>query len=335
MENAAKQQVFSGIQPSGVFTLGNYIGAVRHWGPLQENYNCVYSVVDMHAITVRQDPAFLRRATLQAAAMLLAAGINPEKSVIFVQSQVPQHAELTWVLSCNTMFGELSRMTQFKDKSRRQPENINAGLFTYPVLMAADILLYDAHFVPVGEDQKQHVELSRDIAQRFNSAYASDTFVVPQPLISGSGARLMSLQDPKVKMSKSDGNQNAYVAMNDTPDVIMRKFKKAVTDSEGTVRRDAAAKPGVSNLMTIYGILTGKTDEEIERAFDGLGYGAFKEAVGQSVVDAFLPINAEYERYLADKAELGRILADGARRAGDRAQKTLARVYQKVGFVGI
>ncbi len=332
MENTARQRVFSGIQPSGTFTLGNYIGAVRHWGPLQAHFDCVYSVVNMHAITVRKDPAFLRDATLRAAAMLLAAGISPQKSVVFVQSNVPQHAELTWVLSCNTMYGELSRMTQFKDKSRRNAENINAGLFTYPVLMAADILLYDAHWVPVGEDQKQHVELSRDIAQRFNSAYPPDTFVVPQPLISGSGARLMSLQDPSVKMSKSDDNPNAYVAMDDAPDVIMRKFKKAVTDSEGTVRRDAAAKPGVSNLMTIYSALTGKTDDEIERAFAGLGYGAFKEAVGQSVIDAFAPIDAECSRYLADKAELLRILASGAKAATAIAQKTLAKVYKKIGF---
>lgn len=331
-ETETRKRVFSGIQPSGTFTLGNYAGAVRHWGPLQAEYECIYSVVNLHAITVRQDPAALRRATLEAAAMLFASGISPEKSIVFVQSQVPAHAELTWVLSCNTMFGELSRMTQFKDKSRKHTENVNAGLFTYPILMAADILLYNAHYVPVGADQKQHVELSRDIAQRFNGAY-SDTFVVPAPLIQKQGGRIMSLQDPMAKMSKSDANQNAFVSMTDDADTILRKFKKAVTDSDGQVRRDEAAKPGVSNLMTIYGIATGKDDAAIEREFEGRGYGDFKEAVGQSVAEAFRPIQAEYARILADKAELERILAEGARRAAHIAGRTLQKVYKKVGFV--
>lgn len=332
MDNSqARQRVFSGIQPSGTFTLGNYVGAIRHWGPLQNSYNCLYSVVDMHAITVRQQPAALRKATYEAAAMLLASGINPEKSIVFVQSHVPQHAELAWVLGCNTMFGELSRMTQFKDKSRKHADNITGGLFTYPVLMAADILLYNAHFVPVGDDQKQHVELCRDIAQRFNSAY-SDTFVVPQPLIQKQGARLMSLTDPTVKMSKSDDNAGAFVSMADNADVIMKKFKRAVTDSEGSVRRDAA-RPGVSNLMTIYGIMTGKSDADIEAEFDGRGYGDFKEAVGQSVIDTFEPLQKEYARILSDRAELERVLANGAQRARAIAAKTLAKVYRKVGFV--
>lgn len=330
MEQQNKKRVFSGIQPSGIFTLGNYVGAVRNWGPLQNEYDCVYCVVDMHAITVRQTPALLRQHTYEAAAMLLASGISPEKSIVFVQSHAPQHAELAWVLACNTMFGELSRMTQFKDKSRKHAENVNGGLFTYPVLMAADILLYNADGVPVGEDQKQHVELARNIAQRFNSAY-SPTFVVPQPYIQKVGGRVMSLQDPAAKMSKSDENINSYIAMTDDADTIMRKFKRAVTDSEAKVYR-SAEKPGVSNLMSIYGIMTGKTDEEIEKEFDGKGYGDFKEAVATSVVDTFAPLQREYNRFLNDKAELQRILAEGAQRARHIAGKTLAKVYKKVGF---
>ncbi len=327
----AKKRVFSGIQPSGTFTIGNYVGAVRRWAPLQEEYDCLYCVVNMHAITVRQEPAALRRQTMEAAALLLATGIDPERSIVFVQSQVPQHAELTWVLCCNTMYGELSRMTQFKDKSKKHEENVNGGLFTYPVLMAADILLYNAHAVPVGIDQKQHVELARNIAQRFNGAY-SDTFVVPEPLISERGAKVMSLQDPTAKMSKSDDNENSYVSMTDPPDAILRKFKRAVTDSEARVYR-SDEKPGVSNLMTIYAIMTGKTDAEIEKEFDGRGYGDFKEAVGQSVVDTFTPIQAEYKRILDDKAQLERTLAQGAEKAQAIARRTLAKVYKKVGFV--
>ncbi len=330
-EESNKKRVLSGIQPSGTFTLGNYVGAVRHWGPLADEYNCVYSVVNMHAITVQQPPAELRKATCEAAALLIASGINPQKSVVFVQSQVPQHAELAWVLACNTMYGELSRMTQFKDKSRRHAENVNAGLFTYPILMAADILIYNAHYVPVGEDQKQHVELARDVAQRFNNAY-SNTFVVPQPLIQKQGARVMSLQNPTAKMSKSDGNVNAFVSMTDDADTILRKFKRAVTDSEGSVRR-APNKPGVSNLMTIYGIMTGKDDAAIEREFEGRGYGDFKTAVAESVIGTFRPIQEEYARILADRAELERTLQDGAARARHIAAKTLAKVYKKVGFV--
>ncbi len=324
-----KKRVFSGIQPSGTFTLGNYVGAVKNWGPLQEQYDCLYCVVNLHAITVRQDAAALRRKTQEAAAMLLASGIDPAKSIVFVQSHVPQHAELAWVLSCNTMFGELSRMTQFKDKSKKHADNVNAGLFTYPVLMAADILLYNAQLVPVGVDQKQHVELARNIAQRFNGAY-SDTFAVPEPLIPQVGARVMSLSEPTAKMSKSDTNENSYVSMTDDADTIMRKLKRAVTDSEGRVYR-SAEKPGVSNLMSIYGVMTGKTDAEIEAEFAGKGYGDFKTAVGESIVEAMRPIRAEYERYLADKAGLEAILADGAEKAQRLAQKTLAKVYRKVG----
>jgi tryptophanyl-tRNA synthetase len=331
-DETVKKRVFSGIQPSGVFTLGNYAGAVRHWALLQSRYSCVYSVVNMHAITVRQNPADLRRATLEAAALLLASGLHPKQCVIFVQSQVPQHAELAWVLSCNTMFGELSRMTQFKDKSGRHTENVNGGLFTYPILMAADILLYNSHYVPVGADQKQHVELSRDIANRFNGVYG-ETFVAPEPLIHKHGAKVMSLQDPTAKMSKSDANVNAYISMTDAPDVILRKFKKAVTDSEGTVRRDEKAKPGVSNLMTIYSIITAKNDAAIEKEFAGRGYGDFKEAVGQSVADVFAPIQAEYRRVLGDRGELERILSEGAEKARVIAAETLRKVYWKVGFI--
>ncbi len=332
-QKQTKQRVFSGIQPSGTFTLGNYVGAVRHWGPLQEEYECLYSVVNMHAITVRQEPAVLRKATYDAAAMLLATGLDPKKSIVFVQSHVPQHAELSWVLACNTMYGELSRMTQFKDKSQKHAENVTGGLFTYPILMAADILLYNTHHVPVGGDQKQHVELARDIAQRFNHAY-SDTFVVPQPLIQKQGGRVMSLQDPNAKMSKSDSNENSFIAMTDTPDVILRKCKRAVTDSDGTVRR-AEDKPGVSNLMTIYGIMSQKTDAEIEKEFEGKGYGDFKVAVAQSIIDVFVPIQNEYQRILKDKGELESILKDGAQRAGHIAYKTLSKVYKKVGFIQI
>ncbi|MBP1571187.1 MAG: tryptophan--tRNA ligase, partial [Oscillospiraceae bacterium] len=272
-----KKRVFSGIQPTGAFTLGNYLGAVRNWPLLQDEYDCIYCVVDQHAITVRQTPAELRKKTYEAAAMLLASGIDPQKSLLFIQSHVPQHSQLAWVLSCNAQFGELSRMTQFKDKSAKHADNINTGLFTYPVLMAADILLYGTHYVPVGGDQKQHVELARDIAQRFNNAY-SDTFVLPEPMIPKVGARIMSLQEPTKKMSKSDANEKSFVLMTDSADVIMKKFKSAVTDSDGVVRFDVENKPGISNLMGIYSVMTGKTMADIEKEFDGQGYGTFKTA---------------------------------------------------------
>lgn len=330
-EKDMKKRVFSGIQPSGTFTLGNYVGAVRNWSTLQEEYDCVYCVVNMHAITVRQDPALLRQHTYEAAAMLLASGINPAKSIVFVQSHVAAHSELTWILACNTMFGELSRMTQFKDKSKRNTDNINGGLFTYPVLMAADILLYDADGVPVGEDQRQHVELARNIAQRFNGAYG-DTFVVPEAYIRKEGGRVMSLQNPAVKMSKSDENINAFIAMTDEPDTILRKFKRAVTDSEARVYR-SDEKPGVSNLMDIYSVITGKDDAAIEKEFDGKGYGDFKVAVAESVIDAFRPLQSEYSRILSDKAQLDAILKEGADKADAKAQSVLKRAYQKVGFV--
>ena len=325
-----KPVIFSGIQPSGVLTLGNYIGALRNFKLLEDAYDCVYCVVDLHALTVRQEAAQLRSRCLSLAAIYMAVGLNPDKSLIYCQSHVSAHAELAWILNCYTYMGELQRMTQFKDKSAKHADNINAGLFTYPVLMAADILLYNAHFVPVGVDQKQHVELARNIAQRFNGAY-SDTFAVPEPLIPQVGARVMSLSEPTAKMSKSDTNENSYVSMTDDPDTIMRKLKRAVTDSEGRVYR-SAEKPGVSNLMSIYGVMTGKADAEIEAEFDGKGYGDFKAAVGESIVEVMRPIRAEYERYLADKAGLEAILADGAQKAQRLAQKTLAKVYRKVGI---
>ena len=262
-----KKTIFSGVQPSGKLTLGNYLGAIRNFGPLQEEYNCIYCVVDMHAITVRQDPATLRRQTLEVLAQYIACGLDPDKSTLFIQSHVPAHAELAWVLSCYTMFGELSRMTQFKDKSSKHADNVNAGLFTYPVLMASDILLYQTDMVPVGVDQKQHVELARNIAQRFNGVY-SDTFVMPEPYIPQTGAKIMSLQEPSRKMSKSDENQNSFILLMDKPDDIMRKFRRAVTDSDTRVAR-GEGKDGVNNLISIYALATGKTPEQVEAEFEG------------------------------------------------------------------
>ncbi|MBP1550650.1 MAG: tryptophan--tRNA ligase [Oscillospiraceae bacterium] len=326
-----KKRVFSGIQPTGAFTLGNYLGAVRNWPLLQDEYDCIYCVVDQHAITVRQTPAELRKKTYEAAAMLLASGIDPQKSLLFIQSHVPQHSQLAWVLSCNAQFGELSRMTQFKDKSAKHADNINTGLFTYPVLMAADILLYGTHYVPVGGDQKQHVELARDIAQRFNNAY-SDTFVLPEPMIPKVGARIMSLQEPTKKMSKSDANEKSFVLMTDSADVIMKKFKSAVTDSDGVVRFDVENKPGISNLMGIYSVMTGKTMADIEKEFDGQGYGTFKTAVAESVITTLKPVQDEYNRILADKAYLEATLKDGAQKAQYVANKLVNKVYRKVGF---
>ena len=329
--DAPKKRVFSGIQPTGAFTLGNYIGAVRNWPLLQDEYDCIYCVVDQHALTIKQVPAELRKRSYEAAAMLLASGITPEKSLVFIQSHVPQHSQLSWILSCSTQFGELGRMTQFKDKSAKHADNINTGLFTYPVLMAADIMLYGTHYVPVGGDQKQHVELARDIAQRFNNSY-SETFVLPEPMIPKVGARVMSLQDPTKKMSKSDANEKSYVLMTDSADVIMKKFKSAVTDSDGVVSYDVENKPGISNLMGIYSVMTGKGYAEIEKEFDGQGYGTFKTAVAQSVIDNLAPVQQEYNRILADKEYLESVLRDGAEKARYQANKMLNKVYRKVGF---
>ena len=327
----AKKRIFSGIQPSGILTIGNYLGALKNWVGLQEDYECIYCVVNMHAITVRQVPADLRRHTYEALAVYLAAGIDPKKSTIFVQSHVPAHAELAWVLNCNTMFGELSRMTQFKDKSAKHGNNINAGLFTYPTLMAADILLYQAALVPVGQDQKQHVELTRDIAERFNALYG-DTFTVPEAYIPETGKKIMSLLDPAKKMSKSDENAGAYVAILDGRDDIIRKFRRAVTDS-GSEVRFADGKDGICNLMNIYSAITGKENDEIEREFDGKGYGDFKLAVGEAVADALSPLQNEYARLIADKAYLEQIMREGAETASSIARKTMRKVYKKTGFV--
>ena len=326
-----KKRILSGIQPTGTFTLGNYIGAVRNWGSLQRDFECLYMVADLHSLTVRQEPAALRRRTREAAAMLLAAGIDPKVSLVFVQSHVPAHTQLSWVLSCNAQFGELSRMTQFKDKSAKHADNVNAGLFTYPALMAADILVYNADLVPVGVDQKQHLELARNVAQRFNNLY-SPTFTLPEPYIAKTGAKIMSLQEPDKKMSKSDTNANSFILMTDDADTILRKFKRAVTDSDGVVRA-GDDKPGVTNLMSIYSSLTGKTFADIEKEFDGQGYGVFKEAVAGSVIDAFRPIQTEYARILADKEYLDGVLKEGAAAASRMADRMVAKVYKKVGFV--
>ncbi|MBE6871881.1 MAG: tryptophan--tRNA ligase [Ruminococcaceae bacterium] len=333
MENTAEKKkiLFSGIQPTGRITLGNYLGAVRNWRLLEDTYDCLYSVVDLHAITVRQDPAALRKQCLSTLALLLASGLSPEKSILFFQSHVAEHAELAWVLNCYTMFGELSRMTQFKDKSAKHADNINAGLFAYPALMAADILLYKTEMVPVGQDQKQHLELARNIAERFNGIYG-DTFVVPEPYIPKVGAKIASLAEPTKKMSKSDPNENSFVALLDKPDDIMRKFKRAVTDSEAVVRY-AEGKDGINNLMTIYGSITGKSFEEIEREFDGRGYGDFKAAVGEVVVNEFAPIREKHDQLLNDKAYLESVYKQGAEKASYMARKTLAKVYKKLGYV--
>ncbi|MCI9330966.1 MAG: tryptophan--tRNA ligase [Oscillibacter sp.] len=329
MENT-KKRIFSGIQPSGELTLGSYMGAIKSWVELQDAYECVYCIVDMHAITVRQVPAELRRRALEQLAQYIACGLDPETNVMFIQSHVPQHAELSWVLSCYTQFGELSRMTQFKQKSQQHADNITAGLFTYPVLMAADILLYQTDLVPVGADQKQHVEICRDIAQRFNGVY-SDTFTLPQPFIPKMGARIMSLGNPENKMSKSDPSGCVYLL--EKPEDIMRKFKKAVTDSESAVHFDPAGKPGVSNLMQIYASATGKSMEDIEAEFDGQGYGGFKNTVGEAVVELLRPFREEAERLLADKAYLEGVYRSGAERASRIAGRTLSKVYKKVGFL--
>ena len=323
--------MLSGIQPSGDLHLGNYLGAIKNWADRVNEYECYYFMADLHTITVRQDPAELRRRSLNQLAQYIACGLDPEKNVLFLQSMVPAHSQLAWVLNCYTMFGELSRMTQFKDKSAKYSDNINAGLFTYPVLMAADILLYQPDYVPVGEDQKQHVELCRDIAHRFNGIYG-DVFKVPEPLIVKTGARVYGLTTPEAKMSKSvpDG----CVFLMDSPDDIRRKFKRAVTDSdrENCVRYDRAAKPGVANLMDIYSKLTGKSMAEIEAEFAGQGYGVFKPAVGEVVVEALRPIREEAERLIKDKAYLDGVYRAGAEKASYVANKTLRKVYKKVGF---
>ncbi|MDR0928300.1 MAG: tryptophan--tRNA ligase [Oscillospiraceae bacterium] len=330
---AKKPVIFSGIQPSGTLTLGNYIGAIRNWKLLEDEYDSIYSIVDLHAITVRQDAAQLRRRCLEVLGIYLAAGLNPEKTLMYYQSHVPAHAELAWVLNCYTYMGELQRMTQFKDKSVKHEGNINAGLLTYPVLMAADILLYQADLVPIGADQKQHLELARDIAIRFNNLYG-DVFVVPEGYFPKVGARVMSLQEPTRKMSKSDP-EDTYVAILDPPDVIRRKLKRAVTDSEAAVRFDPETKPGVSNLMSILGALTGQSMPQIEQDFAGKGYGAFKETVAEAIVETLAPVQNEHKRLMADKAYLQQVMTDGAQRAARIAGRTMRKVRRKVGLAAL
>ena len=332
MADNDKKIVFSGVQPSGNLTIGNYLGAIKNFSRFSEEYKTFYCVVDLHAITVRQVPAELRKRTYETLALYMACGLDPKKNTLFVQSHVPQHAELGWILDCYTMFGELSRMTQFKDKSAKNAQNINAGLFTYPALMAADILLYQTDLVPVGVDQKQHLELARDIASRFNLLY-SDTFKIPEGYISQDTMKIMSLQEPTAKMSKSDPNENAIVYILDSKDDIMRKFKRAVTDSDTCVRYSPEEKPGVSNLMTIYRAFTGKTFEEIEREFDGKGYGDFKLAVGESCADGLKSVRDEFARLIADKAHLEAVMKAGAEEAYGYARRTMSKVRRKIGFV--
>ena len=331
MENERKKTALSLIQPSGTITLGNYLGAIRNWVNMQDEFNCVFALADLHTITVRQEPAQMRKNILDAYASIIACGIDVEKTLFFIQSHVTTHAQLAWILNCYTQFGELSRMTQFKDKSQKHADNINAGLFTYPALMAADILLYQADCVPVGADQVQHLELTRDIATRFNGLYGN-VFKVPEAYVPKTGARVMSLQDPTRKMSKSDENANGCVHLLDAPEVIMKKFKRAVTDSEAVVRY-AEGKDGINNLMDIYGAVTGLTHEQIEKDFEGKGYGDFKAAVGEAVVEALRPIKSEYEKLRADKAYLESCYRKADEIAQRISQRTLSKAMKKIGFV--
>ena len=325
-----RQRIFSGIQPTGNLTLGNYIGALRNFNLLQDQYDCLYSIVDMHAMTVRQNPAELRKACLRTMSIFLASGLDPRKNIIYFQSQVPQHAELSWVLNCFTYMGELQRMTQFKDKSAKHADNINAGLFTYPVLMAADILLYMSDLVPIGSDQKQHLELARDIAERFNAIYG-DVFIVPEGYFPKVGARVMSLQEPTRKMSKSDPEET-YIAILDKPEIIRRKMRRAVTDCDNTVVFDPENKPGIANLMSIMSALTGRTMDEITAEYDGQGYGKFKDAVADSVIAALEPIQKRYDEISADKAYLQEVLTSGAERAEAIAYRTMLKIRKKIGY---
>lgn len=327
-----KKVIFSAIQPSGAMTLGNYLGAIKNWVSLQKDYSCIFALADLHTITVRQNPELFRKNTIELYALLLACGVDPEKSIFFIQSHVTTHSELAWILNCYTQFGELSRMTQFKDKSKKYAENINAGLFTYPSLMAADILLYNADLIPVGEDQKQHVELTRNIAQRFNGIYG-ETFVMPQPFIPKSGAKIMSLQNPESKMSKSEANPNASILLMDEPDVIMKKFKRAVTDSNSEIKFMPGQKTGINNLMNIYAVVKNKTLEEVENEFKGKGYGEFKSAVAEAVIAEIEPIQKRLKDYIAETSYLEAKYRKSAEKAFELSNETLKKVKEKVGFI--
>ena len=330
METQEKKRIYSAMQPSGMITLGNFLGALNNWNQMQEEYDCIFCVANMHAITVRQDPAELRKRCRDLITQFIAVGLDPEKNIIYYQSHVPAHAQLGWILDCYTYMGELSRMTQFKDKSAKHADNINAGLFTYPSLMAADILLYQTDLVPVGEDQRQHLEITRDIAERFNGLYG-ETFRIPEAYIGKVGARVMALQDPTKKMSKSDENKNNTIAILDDPAVIMNKVKRAVTDSENEVRF-AEEKPGISNLLSIYSGVTGKTIAEAEKEFAGVGYGAFKNAVGEAVVARLEPIQKNFKDLQNNKDYLDAIIKEGAQKAERIANRTLDKVQKKIGF---
>ena len=330
MEQEKKKIILSLIQPTAVPTLGNYLGALKNWKSMSEEYDCVYGVADLHAITVRQEPAVFRKQSTQMYALLLSVGLDPEKNVIFMQSHVPEHAQLGWLLNCYTQFGEAARMTQFKDKSAKHSDNINVGLFAYPTLMAADILLYQANFVPIGADQKQHLELTRNIAERFNGIYGQ-TFTVPEPYIGKTGARVMSLQDPSKKMSKSDPNPKASVSVLDTPETILKKFRSAVTDSEAKVCF-GEGKDGINNLMGIYSCCTGKSYDEITAEFDGRGYGDFKTAVAEVVIEELRPLRENYARIIEDTAYINECMNNGAMQASYRARKTLSKCMRKIGF---
>lgn len=328
----SKKVILSGIQSTGNLTLGNYLGAINNWKKMQEDYDCNFMIANLHTLTVRNEPEKLRENTLNLLALYIAAGIDPEKSNIFIQSQVAAHSELAWVLNCYTYMGELSRMTQFKDKSAKHADNINSGLFTYPVLMAADILLYQADLVPVGEDQKQHLEITRDIAQRFNSIYG-ETFKIPEAYIQGVAARVMGLQDPSSKMSKSSKIENDSIFLDDEPEVILKKFKKSVTDSENIVRYDIQNKPGISNLISIYSAITGKSKEDIENEFTGKGYGEFKTAVAESVIEELRPLQEKYKNLKDNPDYLEKIYRKGAEKSHAIAHKTLKDVYKKIGMI--
>ncbi|OON96450.1 MAG: tryptophan--tRNA ligase [Candidatus Epulonipiscioides saccharophilum] len=329
-----KKTIFSGMQPTGAITLGNYLGALKNWTSLQDEYNCLYCIVDMHAITVRQNPAELRKNARNLLIQYIAAGLDPAQNIIYYQSHVSGHAELAWILNCFTYMGELNRMTQFKDKSSKHSENINAGLYTYPALMAADILLYNTDLVPIGNDQKQHLELTRDIAERFNTIYG-ETFTIPEGYIGKVGARIMDLQEPTKKMSKSSEDKNATILLTDKPEEILKKFKRAVTDNVATIKYDPENQPGISNLISIYSAITGKSYVEIENEFSGSGYGNFKIKVAESVIEILRPIQQKYDELQKDKSYIDHIIKDNAQKANYQSQKILRKVQKKIGFPSI